>query len=142
MCELLGMPPGGWTHRLGTLLAGVGGAFGPFVWSKAAFYLVVPTSVFGFVLLPLAYLTFFLLMNQKKVLGESMPRGWRRFAWNLLMFLSAGTATVGSVYMVQIKAGYYGIAAIVAFTLLAILVHFNRVNPAKYQRTSQHSENS
>ena len=138
--ELLGLPSGGWAHRMGTLVAGVGGAFGPFVWSKAAFYLVVPTSVFGFTLLPLAYLTFFLLMNQKSLLGADMPSGWRRFMWNLLMFISASVATVGSIYMVHIKAGGKGIAAIAVFSLVAVLVHFNRKNSAKdNQRDSARS---
>ncbi|NIP69801.1 MAG: hypothetical protein GTO04_11665, partial [Planctomycetales bacterium] len=50
---------------------------------QASFYLVVPTSVFGYILLPLAYLTFFLLMNQKDYLGDQAPRGFRRLVWNL-----------------------------------------------------------
>jgi len=132
--EMLGLPSGGWAHRMGTLVAGIGGAFGPFVWSKAAFYLVVPTSVFGFTLLPLAYLTFFLLMNQKSLLGADTPSGWRRLVWNLLMFISASVATVGSIYMVNIKAGGKGIAAIVVFGLVAVLVHFNRKNSTKYDQ--------
>ncbi|MAE77081.1 MAG: hypothetical protein CMJ85_09455, partial [Planctomycetes bacterium] len=49
ICEMLGKPPLGRAHRLGTLAAATG-VFGPFVWSDAAFYLVVPTSVFGMAL--------------------------------------------------------------------------------------------
>ena len=58
ICEMLGLPPTGWPFRAGTMVAGVIGALGPFFWSGAAFYLAVPTSVFGFVLLPFAYITF------------------------------------------------------------------------------------
>ena len=129
--EIVGLPQGGWPHRVGTLIAGVGGALGPFIWSKAAVYLVVPTSVFGYVLLPLAYLTFFLLMNQKSLLGDKAPTGLRRVVWNLMMLLSASIATVGSIYMAHKKAGTNGLLAIGAFTLLVVLVHFYRRNTKK-----------
>src|SRR5690606_7575370 len=69
VCELRGVPPTGRAYRLGTLAAAVG-ALGPFVWSEAAFYLAVPTSVFGMALLPIAYWTFFLMMNSRRLLGE------------------------------------------------------------------------
>lgn len=134
--EIMGLPQGGWPHRVGTLLAGVGGALGPFVWSKAAVYLVVPTSVFGFVLLPLAYLTFFLLMNQKSLLGDKAPTGFRRVVWNLAMLLSASVAAIGSIYMAHKKAGVNGLLAIAAFTLLVVLVHFYQRNTKKYDNAA------
>jgi Mn2+/Fe2+ NRAMP family transporter len=132
VCELIGLPQGGWPHRIGTLLPALIGALGPILWTQASFYLAVPTSVFGFVLLPLAYLTFFLLMNQRSLLGADMPRGMRRVVWNALMFVSAGVATAGSFYMAYQKAGYGGLAAIVGILLLATVVHFNRRNTARY----------
>ena len=51
--------------------------------------------------------------------------------WNLMMFISASVSTVGSIYRVHIKAGGKGIAAIAVFSLVAVLVHFNRKNSAK-----------
>ena len=51
------------------------------------------------------------------------------------MGLSASVATIGSVYMAHKKAGAYGIAAIVAFSLLAILVHFIRAAIRALTRT-------
>jgi len=131
--EMLGLPPGGWPHRIGTLIAGIGGAFGPFIWKGAAAYLVVPTSVFGFVLLPVAYFAFFLLMNQKKFLGANAPTGGRRIAWNVLMGVAASIAAIGSVYMAHKKAGLMGVGAIAAFVLVAVIVHFNRVNTRKHE---------
>lgn len=125
VCELLGLPATGWPYRLGALAAATG-ALGPFVWSKAAFYLVIPTSVFGLVLLPIAYITFFLMMNQKSLLGEDMPRGGRRLLWNSLMGLATGVAMLASVWMIWIKAGIWGLAGIAAFLGAAAIAHFLR----------------
>ncbi|TFG50295.1 MAG: hypothetical protein E4H40_01590, partial [Candidatus Brocadiia bacterium] len=83
-CELLNRPPRGWTQRIGAMMVSVG-ALGPFFWKDAAPYLAVPTSVFGMVLLPIAYFAFFLLMNQKTFLGNNMPTGGKRVLWNVLM---------------------------------------------------------
>jgi len=136
VCEILNLPDRGWVHKLGMLIAGAIGALGPFVWGAAGAYLAVPTSVFGFVLLPFAYITFFLMMNQKKLLGENAPRGIRKLGWNLMMGIAAGTASVGSVYMIWTKVRWNGIAVVVGFIFLAILVHFNRVNGEKHGRSS------
>ena len=132
ICEMLAMPFGGWTHRMGTLVAGIGGAFGPFIWNKAAFYLAVPTSVFGFVLLPFAYVTFLLLLNQKSLMGDDAPRGFKGLVWNVVAGSAAMIATVGSVYMVWTKTGPVGIAAVGGFVLLAWLVGMNRKNTIRY----------
>ncbi len=125
ICEICGLPPTGWPFRLGTLAAATG-VLGPFLWSKASFYLAIPTSVFGLTLLPIAYLTFFLLMNQKSLLGDQRPAGGKRIAWNVLMGIAASVATCASVYMVWVKAGWWGIGGVVAFAAAAIVVHFVR----------------
>ncbi len=125
ICEMLGLPPEGWPHRLGCLAA-ASGALGPFFWKEAAFYLVVPTSVFGYMLIPIAYLTFFLLMNQRSLLGDDLPAGGRRLLWNTLMGLAAGVTTVASLASVWLKAGWYGMAAVGAFLGAALIVQVAR----------------
>jgi len=125
ICEMLNIKSEGWPFRISCLAAAVG-ALGPFFWSKAAFALAVPTSVFGLILLPVAYLTFFLLMNQKKLLGEYLPRGRNRVLWNVLMALSAGIAAYASISMVWIKSGYGGVTAIGLFFGLALAVQLMR----------------
>ena len=72
-------------------------------------------------------------MNQKKFLGENALTGGRRIAWNVLMGVAASIAAIGSVYMAHKKAGLMGVGAIAAFVLVAIIVHFNRVNTRKHQ---------
>ena len=90
-CEILNVPATGWAFRVGALLPCLG-ALGPFFWTKAAFYLVVPTSVFGLTLLPVAYLTFLLLMNRRELLGDAMPTGGKRVAVNAVLGLATAVA--------------------------------------------------
>src|SRR5690606_34414428 len=72
--EIFNLPENGWGHRLGCLAAATG-ALGPFIWDQAAFRLAVYVSAFGLMLLPIAYLSFFFLMNRRPLLKEEMPRG-------------------------------------------------------------------
>lgn len=125
-CEALGFEPTGWPHRIGALVAGLTGFLGPFIWTRAAFWLVMPTSNFGMILLPIAYWTFFLMMNSRTLLGDELPRGWRRVLWNGLMLVAAGIATFASLYTVDKKAGWMGHAALGAFLALALAVHLLR----------------
>jgi hypothetical protein len=125
-CEVFGFPQTGFYHRIGCLLPAIG-VLGPFVWSgKVAFWLAVPTSVFGMALLPIAYFTFFLLMNNKAVLGDDLPKGGSRVIWNLLMGVACGLATIGAGWSIWAKAGYYGVAGVIALVTLALFVHFTR----------------
>jgi len=129
LCELLNRPPRGWTQRIGALMVSVG-VLGPFFWKKAAFWLAVPTSVFAMVLLPIAYFAFYFLMNQKSLLGDSIPKGGKRILWNILMAIAAGMAAFGSVWILWSKARWYGIATVIAFIALVIVVHIIR-KPSK-----------
>lgn len=104
VCEVFDRPSTGWLFRFGTLAAATG-ALGPFYWSKAAFWLAVPTSVFGLVLLPIAYLTFLLLINQRSLLGDAMPRGFKRFAANVVMTIATAVAIFASSWAVWSKSG-------------------------------------
>ena len=106
------------------------GLFGPFFWSgKAQTWLAVPTSVFGMVLIPIAYFTFFLLMNQKSLLGENRPRGLKRLAWNVLMFVAAGLAALGSFWSLWSKLKVWGIVIFAGFVVLAVVVQILRKKP-------------
>ena len=124
-CEVLGLPQGGWPHRIGCLFAATG-VVGPFIWSGAAFYLAVPTSVFGLMLIPIAYITFFLMMNQKSLLGNEMPQGGGRIGWNVAMGVATTVMGAAAFYAVWDKAGWWGMGAIIAFGLAAVVAHFAR----------------
>jgi len=105
-CELFGSPGNRGIHLLGCIVAGVGGMLGPFLWTgdaKAA--LAIPTSVIGTAMIPIAYYTFFLVMNSRSILGDHMPRGISRVVWNVLMLLATAAGTFAAVWGLMGKAG-------------------------------------
>ena len=129
VCEMIGIPASGIQHRIWSLLPGITGALGfLFLWGdgKARFWLAVPTSVFGMVLLPIAYLTFFLMMNNRRMLGEHLPQGGRRNLVNAAMCVALAAATVGAGWSIWSKTQWYGVGGVVAFLLLAGVVHVVR----------------
>jgi Mn2+/Fe2+ NRAMP family transporter len=132
--EMLACVPGGKVHRGGTLVAGVGGALWPLFWvGESQFYLAVVASVFGFMLLPFAYVTFVLLLNSQSLLGAERPAGFRRFIWNLLAISAAIVATFAAVYMVWDRARWAGVLVIGLYVGLAVMVFINQRNEAKSQ---------
>ncbi len=132
-CEMFNLPQGGAMHRFGCFLAGATGALGPFIYTgKTQFWLAVPTSVFGMMLLPIAYTTFFFMMNSRKLLGDAMPTGARRWRWNILMGVAVALAAFGSLWSIwsrtqfipgtEIQVRYVGFALLGAFIALAAIV--------------------
>ncbi|MEW4490985.1 divalent metal cation transporter [Thalassoglobus sp. JC818] len=133
ICEIFGVEPKGWTFRFGALAAGLVGSLGPFFWSKAAVWLVVPTSMFGMVLLPIAYWTFFFMMNSRSLLGEDIPKGFARIRWNVLMLIAAGLATFGSLYSIYSSKyptiGFIALGGFVAAAVMGTLM--KKASPAE-----------
>ena len=126
VCQLLDVPPTGWTHRIGCLAA-ASGAFWPILWSgKSRFWLAIVTSNFGMVLLPIAYLTFFLMMNSKSLLKDDLPTGGKRIAMNVAMAMATGAAMLASGWVVWNKTQWYGVGGVAALVVLTVVVHFKR----------------
>ncbi len=121
--ELLGMPGSKGAYYLGCAVSGIAGFAGPFIWTgAAAAALAIPTSVIGGSLIPIAYFTFFLMMNSKKVLGENRPKGFARVVWNVLMGLATGIATLGSVWVLSGKVNFENWKGIIPAVGLLLLV--------------------
>ena len=129
VCEVLDLPRTGWPFKLGCLAASTG-VLGPFFWGDAAAYLAVPTSVFGMALLPIAYISFFLMMNQKSLLKEHLPTGMARVVWNVLLFIAASVATAASLFVINQKVGTNGWIGVGVLLALALIAHFMRKKPA------------
>ncbi|MCP4379442.1 MAG: hypothetical protein GY794_25135, partial [bacterium] len=124
VCEILGTASKGWAFRIGTLMPCMG-ILAPIIWAgKTKMWLAMPTSIIGFTVLPIAYFAFYMMMNQKSLMGDNMPRGIKRLVWCLLMAIAAVLAAMGSVWSLWLKLKWYGVAIAVGFTLLVILVHF------------------
>ena len=125
-CEMIGADPGGPMHRIGALIPAIG-VLGPFYWAKAAPALATPTSVIGGAMLPIAYVTFLLLMNSPRALGTSMPRGRTRVLWNALMIPATSIAAFGSIWAMWGKQlygfplGTVGIGALVTLLVIGVL---------------------
>jgi hypothetical protein len=130
ICEILGKPHSGSTFLGGALLAGLG-VLGPFFWQDAAFWLAVPTSILGFTLIPVAYLSFFLLMNNARVLGRERPQGATRIIWNGFMLLSLFVMGTAAMYVAWNKswgAIPFGKVALITFGILMLIGHFTLKN--------------
>jgi hypothetical protein len=131
ICEMLDKPSSGMLHRLGCYMPGVTGVIGAlFLWSgNAKFYLAVPTSRFGMVLLPIAYIAFFCMMNNRRLLGDAMPKGGQRVIWNVLMGIGVILAMIGATISIMndtAKVRNFALCLVAALVVLALVIHFTR----------------
>lgn len=104
---------------IGASMPAIAGFFSPILWSgdsKAA--LAVPASVIATCLLPIAYLTFLLLMNSRKALGDEIPK--HRLLVNAAMIFATAMATLGSVW-VLLNKGAWGQLGLALLAILAIV---------------------
>ena len=127
VCEVLGKPHKGPVFLAGSLIAGIG-VLGPFVWSEAAFWLAVPTSILGFTLIPVAYLSFFLLINNRKILGKQRPTGSVRFIWNLGLLVALAIMGSAAFYVAWNKTWGdvpFGRYALIGFGILLVCGHYS-----------------
>jgi hypothetical protein len=112
---------------IGALIAGVVGACWPMIWmGESKTWLIIMASTFGAILLPIAYVAFFALMNNRRLLGEDTPTGGRRWVWNILMTFGVVAAFAQAISAMQTKvndpvAGKLVIGGAVTFALLALV---------------------
>ncbi len=124
--ELFNQPGSKTLYFIGCAVSGSAGLLGPFIWGdgQARAALAVPTSVIGGSLIPIAYFTFLLMMNSRRVLGDKLPTGRKRVIWNVLMIGATSIATFGSVWVLNGKSkadGFAGQAATGGLIFLVVL---------------------
>ncbi len=132
-CEAFGKPGRGGLYATGCLVAGVAGAIWPLVWDgPAKLWLAILASSFGMMLLPIAYVTFFMMMNSRTLLGDERPRGLSRLTWNTLMGISVLGAFIAAATAIYDKvtdrssptaemAGQVVIAMLAIYLVLVVL---------------------
>lgn len=120
--EAFGKPEDKKLHLMGAMIPGIVGFYNPLIWtgaSKAA--LAVPAATIAGALVPIAYFTFFLLMNSRSTLGGELPTGNRRLVWNTLMVLATGLVSFGSIWVTWQRVGKPGYEGIIATTMIAAM---------------------
>ncbi|MCF8379786.1 MAG: divalent metal cation transporter [Bacteroidales bacterium] len=107
VCEIFGIEPQGWKYKLATLIPAPG-FLGVILWSKIGTWIAIPTSAISLIMLPVAYIGFFLLNNSEKYLGKDMPTGRLRFWWNTGMIVAI-LVTLASVtyYLITVVPTYF-----------------------------------
>ena len=127
-CEIFGFPHAGWMHRIGCFLPAFGVA-GPFLFTgEAKVWMVVPTSMFGWTLLPIAYLSFFLLINNKNLMKDQRLKGFGGFLFNLAMLVGIGAVMVAAAWTIWFKIHWFGVGIIVFLIILSLLVRYARTH--------------
>jgi len=94
LSEALGFEFRGWKFRLSTMIANIGilGAF-----FAMPLWLPVLVSSFNLVMMPVAYIGFFILQNKKSYLGKNVNRGQRGKIWNVLLIIAILVVAAGAV---------------------------------------------
>jgi manganese transport protein len=97
LSEMLGFDLHGRAYRRSTMLANIGvlGAF-----AALPFWVPVVTSSLNLIMIPAAYLGFFLLHNMKSYLGDDVVRGLKGMLWNALLILAILVVAAGAAVKV------------------------------------------
>jgi hypothetical protein len=105
VCEMFGIEPGGWRYRLACLVPAPA-ASGVILWKYMGTWVAVPASAICGVLLPLAYIIFLILHNNKRYLGKDKPTGVRAWVWNILIGIAllVSLASAGFYIYTQVPA--------------------------------------
>ncbi len=79
---------------------------GVFLWSSMGPYVILPTSAICGFLLPIAYVGWLVLNNRSDYLGDDMPRGGRRWLYNVAMVLCILVVLASVSYSTGIAMGW------------------------------------
>ncbi|MCK5650891.1 MAG: divalent metal cation transporter, partial [Gemmatimonadetes bacterium] len=100
LCEMLGIEATGWRYRLCCLLPAP--AFlGVILWTSMGTWIALPAFTVGLIMLPIAYIGWFLLQNSSRFLGDDRPRGRSAVRWNILLGISLLVTLASVAYALQ-----------------------------------------
>ena len=86
-CEMFGLDPKGWNYRLACLIP-TPAFVGVILWKTMGTWIALPAFAFGLLMLPIAYIGWFILQNSARYLGDDKPRGASAVWWNVAMGFS------------------------------------------------------
>ena len=94
LSEMFNFEYHGKAYKLSTMVANVGivGAF-----YKMPLWLPVLTSSFNLIMMPIAYICFFILQNSKSYLGNEVNSGLKGTMWNIGMIIAIIIVALGAV---------------------------------------------
>jgi succinate dehydrogenase hydrophobic anchor subunit len=70
---------------------------------KSPIWLPVLASAVAFTMLPIAYVSFFILNNKRSYLGDAVGKGWKRIVVNTILLIAVIMSLVGAA--IKIKGG-------------------------------------
>lgn len=93
LSEMLGFKLHGWSFRIATMVANIGilGAF-----YSMPFWLPVIASSFNVIMMPIAFICFFILQNRTDFLGDAVNKGLRGYIWNVGILLAVLVMAIGA----------------------------------------------
>lgn len=97
VCEIFGIEPGSWRYRLACLIPAPA-VVGVVLWKYIGPWIAIPTSAICGLMLPIAFIAFFILNNSKAYLGKDKPSGIKALVWNIAMIISIGVTIASIVY--------------------------------------------
>ncbi len=133
--EMVGQYENNLARTIGAVAAVVVGFCWFLIWDGGSkTWLAIVASTFGAILLPIAYISFFALMNSRRLLGDEKPTGGRMAVWNLLMGIGVLGALAQAYGAIQTKigdpvAGPVVIGGVVTFGILALVGFSARRSP-------------
>jgi Mn2+/Fe2+ NRAMP family transporter len=105
VCEVFGVEPGGWRYRLACLIPAPG-VVGVVLWGYIGPWIAIPASAICGLMLPIAFIAFFILNNSKRYLGRDKPTGTKALIWNIAMLISIGATVASIVYFLPTLVDY------------------------------------
>ena len=103
--EMFNFREGSRAYRL-ACLAPTPAVLGVFLWTTMGPYVILPTSAFCGLLLPIAYVGWLALNNRSSYLGEDRPTGNKAVLYNGAMVLCIVTVVASAVYSTLVGLGW------------------------------------
>ncbi len=115
----------GW-RVVGALAAAAVGLCWSILWQgESRTYLMIVAGTFAILLLPIAYLAFLLMMNNRDLMQDEKPRGIKMVIWNVLMVFSLAIVSIAAWVSLSDKltqsTGPLVLGGVVTFGLLTLI---------------------